>query len=57
MAKVKRDEVRENRIVDDIIVDAYGEEEQALDGITILNKNSNSLSWQGVLIKDLRLLC
>jgi hypothetical protein len=30
MAKVKRDEVRENRIVDEIIVDAYGEEEQAL---------------------------
>ena len=30
MAKVKRDEVRENRIVDEIIVDAYGEDEQAM---------------------------
>ena len=30
MAKVKKDEVRENRIVDEIIVDAYGEDEQAM---------------------------
>jgi hypothetical protein len=30
MAKVKRDEVRENRIADEIIVDAYGEDEQAM---------------------------
>jgi hypothetical protein len=30
MTKVKRDEVRENRIADEIIVDAYGEDEQAM---------------------------
>ena len=30
MAKVKRDNVRENRIIDEIIVDAHDVEEQAL---------------------------
>lgn len=30
MAKIERDEARERRIDDEIIVDAYGEEEQAL---------------------------
>ena len=30
MARVKKDNERENRIVDEIIVDAYGAEEQAM---------------------------
>lgn len=30
MANMEQDEVRERRIADDIVVDAYGEEEQAL---------------------------
>ena len=30
MPKVKKDNVRENRIIDEIIVDAYDAEEQAM---------------------------
>ena len=32
MAKPRKDPVRENRISDEIIVDAYGPEEQAMGG-------------------------
>ena len=30
MPKIKKDDVRENRIIDEIIVDAYDAEEQAM---------------------------
>ena len=30
MSKVRKDEVRENRIIMEIVVDAYGSEEQAM---------------------------
>jgi hypothetical protein len=39
MAKTKKDPVRENRISDEVIVDAYGPEEQAMGWYCYLENN------------------
>jgi hypothetical protein len=56
MVMVKKDEARENRIDNEIIVDAYGEEEHA-NGTIILKASSQSLSWQNALLKEQHLRC
>ncbi len=42
MPKVERDEVRENRIADEAIVDAYGPEEQAMGWYYYLDDKINA---------------
>jgi hypothetical protein len=46
MAKARRNHNRENRINEEIIVDAYGPEEQAMGGTTISKKGSSSRSMR-----------